>query len=139
MGQFLGLEFTLLEQGLIVGMVLLVSLVVITWRRLARLEARFVLSQAQSMRELKMLNQSAIGVGRRLAGIEKNSKKSSNVSSFAEAQELKQSTVNRFADVQKAVASASQAEAPLAREVNVGLTTRAEQALSSWINENKTA
>jgi hypothetical protein len=112
---------------------------VITWRRLARLEARFVLSQAQSMRELKMLNQSAIGVGRRLAGIEKNSKKSSNVSSFAEAQELKQSTVNRFADVQKAVASASQAEAPLAREVNVGLTTRAEQALSSWINENKTA
>ena len=29
MGQFLGLEFTLLEQGLIVGMVLLVSLVVI--------------------------------------------------------------------------------------------------------------
>ena len=78
MGQFVGLEFTVLEQGLIVGMVLLVSLVVITWRRLARLEARFVLSQAQSVRELKMLNQSAIGVGRRLAGIEKNLKKSSN-------------------------------------------------------------
>ncbi|MFT4674748.1 MAG: hypothetical protein ACI9K8_000479, partial [Reinekea sp.] len=137
--QFVGLEFTLLEQGLIVCMVLLVSLCVVTWRRLARLEAQFVVSQAQSLRELKMMNQSAIGVGRRLAGIEKNLKKSSNVSSFAEAQDLKQSTVHRFADVQKAVTNASQPEAPAAREINVGLTTRAEQALSSWINEHKTA
>ncbi|MDO7644226.1 MAG: hypothetical protein MUQ62_05905 [Reinekea forsetii] len=139
MGQFVGLEFTVLEQGLIVGMVLLVSLVVITWRRLARLEARFLLSQAQSVRELKMLNQSAIGVGRRLAGIEKNLKKSSNVSSFAEAQDLKQSTVHRFADVQKAVTNAPQPEAPVAKESTLGLTTRAEQALSSWINEHKSA
>lgn len=139
MGQFVGFEFTVLEQGLMVAMVLLLSLVVLTWRRLARLEARFVLSQAQAARELKMLNQSAIGVGRRLAGIEKNVKKSSNVSSFAEAQDLKQSTVHRFADVQKAVTNAPQPEAPLAREINVGLTTRAEQALSSWINEHKTA
>jgi len=139
MFKFSGFEFTVLEQSLVIGLSLFVMLFLLTWRRLARLEARFVVSQVQLIRELKMVNQGSIGMGRRLAGIEKNIKKSSNVANFAEAKELKQSTENRYAQVQQALSTATQSEKPTVNDRTRGLTTRAEQALSLWINEHKTA
>ena len=139
MFKFSGLEFTVLEQSLTIGLSLFVILFLLTWRRLARLEARFLVSQAQLMRELKMVNQGAIGMGRRLAGIEKNVKKSSNVANFAQAKELKHATGSRYAEVEQALSTAAQPEKPTVSDRTRGLTTRAEQALSSWINEHKTA
>ncbi|WP_320826705.1 hypothetical protein [Reinekea sp.] len=137
--EFGGIAFTVLEQFLVVGMGLLGVLVLVISRRMARLEARSLLSQAHLLRELKMVNQGAIGMGRRLAGIEANVKKSSKIASFAEAQELKHATGRRFAEAQQAVSLAPQAEKPTVNVRTRGLTTRAEQALSSWINEHKTA
>lgn len=138
MTMFAGIPFTLLEIALSIMLMLLAVTTILTMRRLSSVEDRLQRLQLTTAREIKMVNQGAIGIGRRFAVIEKNLKKSANVASFEAAKETR-----RAASSFQKVVSAMQPEVDSTpdrhKPVRATSSTRAEQALSAWINDHQSA
>ena len=132
------LSVTVSELVLLTTALLLASMVVLAFRRIHRLEAKLDQHQRQAMREIKMVNQGAIGIGRRLAAIEKGLKKPEKVADFAaiRAQVLAQ---------QPTATAAAKPQATDTEEVSFDKQppshkrTKAEQALSAWLNDSQSA
>lgn len=107
-------------------------------RRMHKLEARLEAFQRLSTREIKMVNQGAIGIGRRFAAIEKDLKKPEKVANFAQAHASAQEKL-QLRSAEEPVPDST----PEAREVKTqtrsARRTRAEQALSAWLNDQQTA
>ena len=133
-----GFQISHLELFLTVGLLMSALMILMTLKRINGLQRQLHASQLTMAREIKMVNQGAIGVGRRFAEIEKKLKKGSNVASFAPAQELK-TRKQRFAQVQEDVVQASKSVSAKPSVASRALSTKAEQALSAWLNEQKTA
>lgn len=131
-----GITFSYLDLSLLLVIVTLALSVVLAFRRISVLEARLVSVQRTASRDIKMVNQGAIGIGRRFAAIEKHLKKPTNVARFEAAKEkapnLEPSTPVTPEPKPAAVAEPPKAQVP-------AMSTQAEQALSAWITEHKTA
>lgn len=135
---------TLLELALIASVV---GLFVISFysnkRRIKRLEDRLAQTQALLAREIKMVNQGAIGVGRRFAQVEKKmqgtggAKASFQVKPTREEKPL--SKASKFAQIQELAAKQVVQEPQRKTAAPKGLTTKAEQSLTSWLKEQQTA
>ena len=132
------IQLTIIEWVLLSLVLLLSGLSVLCLRRISALESRLHKVQVAAQREIKMVNQGAIGIGRRFAMIEKNLKKSKNVASF-DAPPAKQKTVKPFQEVVQSIQPLRPEPSLGAVKPRNGQSTRAEQALSAWINEHQTA
>lgn len=125
-------ELLLLAMLLVVGVLALVA-----YRRIRRLEARLEQSQRQIMQEIKMVNQGAIGIGRRFAAIEKGLKKPQKVADFsairaeALAKQTAQPETPKHAKESDHVSIVEKPASPK--------KTKAEQALFAWLNDHQTA
>jgi len=135
---FSWLELTSVEWLLIVTVILLAGLNIMSLRRLSALESKLLKVQVSAHREIKMVNQGAIGIGRRFAVIEKNLKKSKNVARF-EAPLVKEKKDKAFKEVVQSIKPSRPEPTVSAAKPRSGHSTRAEQALSSWINDHQTA
>jgi hypothetical protein len=133
-----GIQLSYLEFSLTLTVLLCAVLTLLSLRRIRLLESRLVQIQIGTAREINMVNQGAIGIGRRFARIEKNLKKPSNVARFDSAKEPK-ATKSEFKDVVRSVQEPKPEKRPAVNSMSSGISTRAEQALSAWINEHKTA
>jgi hypothetical protein len=131
-----GIQFSVLEITLMLSVIAFALVSITGIRRVNRLETLLARSQSATAREIKMVNQGAIGLGRRFARIEKDLKKTSNVARF---EPPKETTPTQFKSVSKSVRKATAQPSNRLKSQGSGKTTRAEQALSAWINENKTA
>lgn len=137
--EFAGISLGLVEISLLSIVLSLGIVIALSMRRIARLEKRLGQLQVTTTREIKMVNQGAIGIGRRCAAIEKNLKKPANVASFEAIKEARQ-IASAYEQAAQAVAEKATPEpVQKPKPEKSGLSTRAEQALSAWINENKTA
>ena len=138
MADFSSIPLTAIEWTLLGTVFFLACLSVICIRRISALESKLSKVQVTTHREIKMVNQGAIGIGRRFAVIEKNLKKSKNVASF-DVPSVKNKQERPFEEVVKSI----QPIRPVAPKAVVtprnGHSTRAEQALSTWINDHQTA
>jgi hypothetical protein len=137
--QLAGISLEIFELVLLATLLVMAAMYLLSIKRIATLEKRLGQFQVTTTREIKMVNQGAIGIGRRCAAIEKNLKKPANVASFEAIKEARQ-----IASAYEQAAQAVSTKAPpkpvqKPKDKKSGLTTRAEQALSAWINENKTA
>lgn len=138
MVHFAGIQLSVLELSLFTSVLFLIGFSVLAFRRIAQLELRLQQVKITTTRELKMVNQGAIGIGRRCAALEKNLKKPANVANFDAIKEAKMAA-SAFEQVAKTVRQEPVAQ-PVKTETRAsGLSTRAEKALSAWINENQTA
>ncbi|MFQ3231638.1 hypothetical protein [Reinekea sp.] len=113
-------------------------------RRIRRLEAKLLQTQSMLTREIKMVNQGAIGVGRRFAQVEKKLIKASDQRPKFEATDVKThnlqlSKASKFAQIQAQAVKPSVSQPKLAQTATQGLTTKAEQSLTSWLKEHQTA
>jgi maltodextrin utilization protein YvdJ len=131
-----GIQLSILEVFLMASVMLLAVFSFVNQRRVSRLELLLSSSQTATSREIKMVNQGAIGLGRRFARIEKELKKPSNVARF---EAPKETTPSQFKPVAQAVSKPVKQQPKAIKPKTLGKATRAEQALSAWINENKTA
>ena len=136
-----GIQLSILEFSLIGAVFGLTILCFVCLRRLAALDAKLSKVQVNTAREIKMVNQGAIGIGRRFALIEKNLKQSKNVASFDAAKESRRANDSFKAVVQSIHAEQSvPTERPVKTEpMRAKQSTRAEQALTTWINEHQSA
>lgn len=133
-----GIQFTFLEISLFSMLIGLAITCVACFRRMTHIEHRLQRLQHNTHREISMVNQGAIGIGRRLAKVELNLKKPANVANFA-APKDKSAKVSQFESVAQSI-KPTPIEQPVAKKISkVAQSTRAEQALSAWINENQTA
>lgn len=117
----------------------LIGLVVIAFRRISQLETRLEQSQRQAQREIKMVNQGAIGIGRRFATIEKRLKKPEKVADFAA---IRAQTLADAKSPAKSVPTAQPKESAHARSSEIPSPkkrTKAERALSAWLNDHQSA
>ena len=131
-----GIQLSVLEITLMISVIVFALISVTGIKRVNRLEALLARSQSATAREIKMVNQGAIGLGRRFARIEKDLKKTSNVARF---EPPKETAPTQFKSVAKSVPKATTQPSSRLKSPGSAKTTRAEQALSAWINENKTA
>lgn len=134
--------------------VLLVGLAIQVWltkRQVAKLEARLAHNQLQLAREIKQVNQGAIGVGRRFAKVEKalqtgpkqpvQERKTAKPVSAEKGQKL----ASKFSVIHEGMSSnlnsqptlsATPANQPSKSTQGVrGLTTKAEASLTAWLSE----
>lgn len=130
--------------------VLVVGLAIQGWltrRRVAKLEARLAHNQLQLAREIKQVNQGAIGVGRRFAKVEKalhsapklvaQERKPSTPVSVEKNQKL----VSKFSAIQDTMAlspapnTTIASQLPKGKQSVRGLTTKAEASLTAWLSE----
>lgn len=140
-----GIQFSYFDLSLTFLFVAMAVVCVVSLRKIALLELRVQHFQKMTQRDVSMVNQGAIGMGRRLAKIEKELKKSSNVANFPSAK-AKASRDNsqpaqhsKFESVANSVQNQS-APPPLKTQTRpVEKSTRAEQALSAWISKNQSA
>jgi hypothetical protein len=140
--------FSQVETILIVSAVLFVAALFYTsQRRIRRLEAKLAQTQSMLAREIKMVNQGAIGIGRRFAQVEKKINHSSNNVATFKAKETKTPSsqlyhASKFAEIQAQAKQAAKVKIDKPKPVKVatqGLTTKAEQSLTAWLKENQTA
>jgi len=141
MFEFSGIQLSVsvIEVSLAASVIFFASLTFFSLRRISSLEAKLQTAQLTMAREIKMVNQGAIGMGRRFAIIEKNLKKPTNVANFESAKELKRTPSRTYAEAQAVVQRTQKVETQPVKERTRGLTTRAEHALSEWINDHQTA
>lgn len=134
--------------------VLVVGLAIQVWltrRQVAKLEARLAHNQLQLARDIKQVNQGAIGVGRRFAKVEKalqtipkqpvQERKTVTHVSGQSSQKL----ASKFSAIQDAVAfnpssqpkpsPAPVSKLPKSTQSVRGLTTKAEASLTAWLSE----
>ncbi|MDN3649042.1 hypothetical protein QWZ13_08990 [Reinekea marina] len=133
-------EVTLFSIVLLLSVITFVS----NKRRINRLENRLEQAQALLTREIKMVNQGAIGVGRRFAQVEKKIKSGgSTVASFSsvkpKSEEKPLSNASKFAQIQQQAAKLDVQKPKRNTAAPKGLTTKAEQTLTSWLKEQQTA
>jgi hypothetical protein len=108
------------------------------------LEAKLAQTQSMLAREIKMVNQGAIGVGRRFAHVEKKLIKASDQVAEFKAKELQVAetvspTESKFSQIQAQIVKPKAAKRKPVQADKQGLTTKAEQSLTSWLKEHQTA
>ncbi|EAR09416.1 hypothetical protein [Reinekea blandensis] len=132
------LSVTVTELVLLTTVLLLTLLVGLAFRRIQRLTAALDQHQRHSMREIKMVNQGAIGIGRRLATLEKGLKKPEKVADFTaiRAQVLAQQP-NATSVVKPHIKDTE--EVSFDQQPPSHQRTKAEQALSAWLNDSQSA
>ncbi len=135
------LAISSLDLALFGCIAVLTVIVLLNRRRIDRLESRLEHLQLLTTRELKMVNQGSIGMGRRFAVIEKQLKNSNNVAKF-EAKTNKAKKDNAF-DVTmiKVTKAAHEAKsvANLPSQSHSEPSSQAEKALTEWVKANQTA
>ena len=134
------LPFSSIDLALCLGIALAVVMLFISRRRIEQLERRIEQLQITTTRELTMVSQGSIGIGRRCAALEKQMKaqasaaqfskpgRASNEKAFAAAMQRAQEVM----DSTKTVAKKS----PQRHSAH---TSNAEKALSEWVKANQTA
>lgn len=135
-----GLQISFLDVGLLSLLLMSFLVTLMAFRRIAQLEEKLQLVHVNMTRDIKMVNQGAIGIGRRFSTIEKSLKKSSKVAQFESVQD-KKSDIATFASISKRVLAESKPEPKPRTTVKgtYGRSTKAEQALSAWISDHQTA
>lgn len=113
-------------------------------RRIRRLEAKLLQTQSMLAREIKMVNQGAIGVGRRFAQVEKKLNKASEQTAQYKATDVKTNNIqlskaSKFAQIQAQAVKPTVSQPKPTQTATQGLTTKAEQSLTSWLKEHQTA
>ena len=139
------LPTSLMEASLTLFVLLLVCVFFYTnQRRIRRLEAKLMQTQSMLAREIKMVNQGAIGVGRRFAQVEKKLNKTPAQAAMFTATEVKSadlqlSKASKFAQIQAQAVKPKVSKPKPIQTATQGLTTKAEQSLTSWLKEHQTA
>lgn len=143
------LSLTQLLVGALLGFLLLTCTLAV--RRVIRLEKKLVTLQRNFQRDLNMVNQGAIGVGRRFAVIEKRLAQPASVAEFklpmkevkAKAESSPKTVEQQSAETPvetraKAVKQSQPQPKPQPKALPETLS-QAEKALSAWVNAQKSA
>ena len=138
---FIDFQITFLDVALAACVVLLSVFLMLNRRRTELLESRLEQIRLTSTREIKMLNQGSIGMGRRFAALEKQIQADRNVTSVA-AKKPVADNVSSFKAVMNNVKKPSVSAKPVAKpqpQRHSQLSSQAEKALSEWVRANQTA
>jgi hypothetical protein len=146
---FSGFQLSLLEAFLSFGFLSLLVSTIICLKRIARLQCQMNAFQSNAKREIKMVNQGAIGLGRRFSNLEARFKKSTMVTKSEVMNLTKKNQVSAFELIRNQAVQEPETSTPSEQaQVEVAninqprprkLKTQAEQTLSRWINEQQTA
>lgn len=116
------LSFTTLELALLGTLAALTISMLVAMHKIRRLDERVAKLQRTTQKEIKMVSQGAIGMGRRVASLEREHKTSPTAARFS---------ARSSAAEQRHAAATRTASKPSPK-----LSTQAEKALSEWVSEH---
>ncbi|TCS39939.1 hypothetical protein [Reinekea marinisedimentorum] len=140
-----GVQLSILEIILTVGFLSLSVATALCLKRIAGLQQQVTTFQCNASREIKMVNQGAIGLGRRFSLLEARLKKSTAASAPEPVKASIKSQVSAFelihnqsidASVSEPVGNAKTTAHPARTRKH---KTQAEQSLSRWMSEQQPA
>lgn len=142
-----GIQLSILEILLTIGFVSLTATTFVCMKRIAKLQQQVTTFQSDASREIKMVNQGAIGLGRRFSLLEARFKKSVVSSAAAQEKASSKNQVSAFELIRNETLSQPQSEVAAQAESATAAAktparkhrTQAEQSLSRWMSEQQTA
>lgn len=138
-----GIQVSVLEVTLLIALVALTCATILNAVRVSQLQKKLETYQLSTSREIKMVNQGSIGLGRRFASFEKEIKAGVRVASAPEQTAKGKKAVASFERIRNQVMSpektGSSGGKAEAYSDERKFKTRAEQTLSSWLTEQQSA
>ncbi|MEJ2044414.1 MAG: hypothetical protein P8X74_04705 [Reinekea sp.] len=135
-------QITFLDVACAGCVILLSVLLILNRRKLELLENRLEQIKLTSTREIKMLNQGTIGMGRRFEALEKQCQVNRKADNSLPSKNTVADNVSSFEAVMKNVKKPSRAAKPVAKaqpQRHSQPSSQAEKALSEWVRANQTA